>query len=136
MTLEDIITIGIDRNILVYDADAPPGTMTKRLLSLSSAIMRRNSKNRKGKITDIFLSAEGFEDLNSEKNKGYINRFNYHVIDRLGCNSELMDYFKNTCQACLAHNDLEFGIALDLNGSFEIFLNGQLHTEQILLFSY
>ena len=37
-----ILSAGVDRNILVYDADASSGYFSKRLVSLMKTIMRRN----------------------------------------------------------------------------------------------
>lgn len=63
-----ILTAAVDRNIVVFDSDAPVGTFTKRALSLSKIVMARNGggnlSSRDGfKLTDFFMSTEGFEDI-------------------------------------------------------------------------
>ena len=63
-----LLAAGVDRNVMVYDADAAVGQFTKRLISLMKTVMRRNaggnsgSLNR-GKLTDIYLSPEALEDI-------------------------------------------------------------------------
>ena len=65
---QTIISAGVDRNILVHDTDANAGQFTKRLVSLGKLIMRRNgggnsTSNNRGRLTDLFLSPEGMEDI-------------------------------------------------------------------------
>ena len=63
-----LLAAGVDRNVLVYDADAAAGQFTKRQISLMKSVMRRNaggnsaSLNR-GSLTDVYLSPEGLEDI-------------------------------------------------------------------------
>ena len=63
-----ILAAGVDRNILVYDADAAAGQFTKRLVSLMKVVMRRNAGGnsasvKRGQLTDLYLSPEGVEDM-------------------------------------------------------------------------
>lgn len=63
-----ILGAGVDRNILVFDSDAPAGLFTKRLVSLMKVVAKRNgggnsSSIEHGDITDIYMSPEGFEDI-------------------------------------------------------------------------
>ena len=63
-----LLSAGVDRNILVYDADASGGYFSKRLVSLMKLIMRRNgggnsSSVNRGQMTDLFISPEGLEDI-------------------------------------------------------------------------
>lgn len=63
-----ILGAGVDRNILVFDSDAPAGLFTKRLVSLMKVVAKRNgggnsSSADHGDITDIYMSPEGFEDI-------------------------------------------------------------------------
>jgi hypothetical protein len=63
-----LLAAGVDRNVLVYDADAAAGQFTKRLISLMKVIMRRNAGGnsaslRRGKLTDLYVSPEGVEDV-------------------------------------------------------------------------
>jgi len=62
------LAAGVDRNILVYDADAAAGQFTKRLISLLKVVMRRNAGGnsasiKRGTLTDLYLSPEGLEDI-------------------------------------------------------------------------
>ena len=63
-----LLAAGVDRNILVYDADAAIGQFTKRLVSLLKTVMRRNgggnsSSINRGKLTDLYVSPEAIEDI-------------------------------------------------------------------------
>lgn len=62
-----ILAAAVDRNILVYDADAAAGQFTKRLISLCKTVMLRNgggnSVTATGRLTDFFLSPEAIEDV-------------------------------------------------------------------------
>jgi hypothetical protein len=63
-----ILGAGVDRNILVFDSDAPAGLFTKRLVSLLKVVAKRNGGGNSssidhGDITDIYMSPEGFEDI-------------------------------------------------------------------------
>lgn len=63
-----LLAAAADRNILVYDADAAAGQFTKRLISLMKVVMRRNAGGntgsiKRGKLTDIYMSPEGIEDV-------------------------------------------------------------------------
>ena len=62
-----LLAAAVDRNILVYDADAAAGQFTKRLVSLMKTVMRRNgggnSVTAPGRLTDLYLSPEAIEDI-------------------------------------------------------------------------
>jgi len=62
-----ILAAAVDRNILVYDADAAAGQFTKRLISLCKTVMLRNgggnSVTATGRLTDFYLSPEAIEDV-------------------------------------------------------------------------
>ena len=63
-----ILAAGVDRNVLVYDADATAGQFTKRLVSLMQTVMRRNSggnsaSDGRGRLTDLYVSPEALEDV-------------------------------------------------------------------------
>lgn len=63
-----VVAAAIDRNVVVFDAAAPTGFFTKRVVSLMKSLMRRagggnlSSLNPIG-LTDIFLSVEAVEDI-------------------------------------------------------------------------
>ena len=63
-----LLAAGVDRNILVYDADASAGQFTKRVVSLLKSVMRRNAGGKvgslnRGRLTDLWLSPEALEDI-------------------------------------------------------------------------
>jgi len=62
-----VLAAAVDRNILVYDADAAAGQFTKRLISLAKTVMLRNgggnSVTATGRLTDLYLSPEAIEDI-------------------------------------------------------------------------
>lgn len=133
-----IIASAVDRNILVYDADATAGQFTKRLVSLAKLVMRRNgggntsSINRKT-LTDIFMSPEGIEDMRNwgvdqvdevtrreliMASDGGIRRIfsvNLHDLDELGVGQEYQYFYTNTLGAAVQASDTEMCIGLDLN---------------------
>src|SRR5210317_455941 len=116
-----LLAAGVDRNIVVYDADATAGTFTKRLVSLMQTVMRRNaggntgSANR-GRLTDLYVSPEALEDV---RNWGFdqisdatrtaiynaggdgapitsIFGVSLHDLDELGEGQEYQDFFTNS----------------------------------------
>jgi len=131
-----LISAAADRNILVYDADASAGQFTKRLVSLMKTVMRRNgggnstSMNR-GKLTDLYLSPEGVEDIRDWKvdqvdeqtrreiylaSDGSLNRIFgvvLHDLDEFGEGQEYQNFFTSTLSGSLASGDLELVIGLD-----------------------
>ena len=62
-----LLAAAVDRNILVFDADAVAGQFTKRLVSLMKTVMRRNgggtSVTAPGRLSDLYLSPEAIEDI-------------------------------------------------------------------------
>ena len=138
-----LLAAGVDRNIVVYDADAAQGQFTKRLVSLMKTVMRRNgggnstSINR-GKLSDLYLSPEGMEDIRNwgvdqvdevtrreiyTAEDGAINRIfsvNLHDLDELGQGQEYQVFFNHELLGSLASSDSELVVGLDLstNDSF------------------
>lgn len=138
-----VLAAGVDRNIVVYDADAQPGQFTKRLLSLGKTVMRRNgggnsSSTNRGRLTDLYLSPEAMEDIRNwgidqidevtrreiyQAADGTINRIygvNLHDIDELGDGQEYQQYYLNELAGTLPAGDVEIAVGLDLskNDSF------------------
>lgn len=58
MNINQMIEKAVERNIVVYDGDAKSERFTARLFALMSVIGRRNSGNKKTKITNILISSE------------------------------------------------------------------------------
>ena len=138
-----ILSAGVDRNILVYDADASSGYFSKRLVSLMKTIMRRNgggnstSINR-GQMTDLYLSPEGLEDIRNwgvdevdditrreliTREGGLLTRIfqvNLPDLDELGEGQEYQDFFTNGLGGSVQGSDTELVVGLDqsANDSF------------------
>jgi hypothetical protein len=128
-----------DRNTVVFDSAAAPGTFTKRLISLMQQVMRRSyggnstSINR-GRLTDVFLSPESLEDIRNwsfaeidevtrreifTAQDGTLNRIfgiNLHDLDELGYLQQYQNYFLNDLGGTLAAGDQELVLGLDLSG--------------------
>jgi hypothetical protein len=141
-----LLSAGVDRNILVYDADAAAGQFTKRLVSLMKTVMRRNgggntgSLNR-GRLTDVYLSPEALEDIRNwgvdqvdevtrreifqaADGSASLTRvfgINLHDMDELGESQEYQNFFSNELSGSLGPtSDVELVVGLDLqsNDSF------------------
>lgn len=138
-----ILAAGVDRNILVYDADAAAGQFTKRLVSLMKVVMRRNAGGnsasvRRGALTDIYLSPEGVEDMRNwgvdqldevsrreiyvaADGAGAVSRVfnvNVHALDELGENQEYQTYYTDSLSGTLGpSSDVELVVGLDLNAN-------------------
>lgn len=134
-----ILSAAADRNILVYDADATAGQLTKRLVSLMKTIMVRNGGGnsaslRRAKLTDIYCSPEAIEDVrnwgldqvdevtrraiyladdNSELLTKIFGVF-LHPIDELGEGQEYQNYFTGQLGGSLASSDVELVVGLDM----------------------
>ena len=133
-----ILAAGVDRNILVYDADATAGLFSKRLVSLMQTVMRRNSGGNsasvgRGRLTDIYLSPEALEDI---RNWGFdqvddltrreiynapvggapmANVFGVrlHDLDELGEGQQYQSFFVNDLGGAVQGSDLELVVGLD-----------------------
>jgi hypothetical protein len=131
-----LLSAGVDRNILVFDADANAGQFTKRLVSLMKTVMRRNgggnstSQNR-SKLTDLYLSPEAMEDIRNwgidqidEQTRreiwlaedGSVNRIwgvNLHDLDEFGEGQEYQLFYSNELLGGLPSGDVEIVVGLD-----------------------
>jgi len=137
-----ILAAGVDRNILVYDADATAGLFSKRLVSLMQTVMRRNSGGNsasvgRGRLTDMYLSPEALEDIRNwgldqvdevtrreiytaSEGGAPITRIfgvNLHDLDELGEGQEYQNFFDNDLSGDLEANDLELVVGLDQSGN-------------------
>lgn len=136
-----VLAAGVDRNILVYDADAAAGQFTKRLVSLMKVIMRRNSGGNsasmgRGRLTDLFLSPEGVEDMRNwgvdqldetsrreiyvaNDDSGAVSQvFNVNIqaLDELGENQEYQTYYTSDLSGTFGpSSDVELVVGLDLS---------------------
>lgn len=132
-----LLAAAVDRNILVFDADAAGGQFTKRLVSLMKTVMRRNgggnSVTAPGRLTDLYCSPEAIEDIRNwgidqlddvsrreiyvaADNGPAITRVfsvNLHDLFELGDGQEYQTYFTSDLGGSLASNDVELVVGLD-----------------------
>lgn len=132
-----LLAAGVDRNLLVYDDDAPNGTFSKKLVSSMKTVMRRNgggnsSSMNRFKLTDLFTSPECQEDIRNWNidevdevtrrellvgDGGLLVRLyqvNLHDIDELGDDQEYQLYYEQQLGGTLPSGDSEIVIGLDL----------------------
>jgi hypothetical protein len=133
-----LLAAGVDRNILVFDADATSGLFSKRLVSLMKTVMRRNSGGNsasvgRGSLTDLYVSPEALEDVRSwgldqiddtSRREIYtavdggapiarIFGINLHDLDELGEGQEYQNFFTNYLGGAVQSSDLELVVGLD-----------------------
>jgi hypothetical protein len=148
-----ILAAGVDRNILVYDADATAGQFTKRMVSLMQTVMRRNSGGNsasmgRGRLTDLYVSPEALEDVRNwgldqidevtrreiytaSEDGAPITRIfgvNLHDLDELGEDQEYQTFFTGSLSGAVETNDVELVVGLDQssNDSFVMPVKQQL----------
>jgi hypothetical protein len=137
-----LLAAGVDRNILVYDADATAGLFSKRLVSLMQTVMRRNSGGNsasvgRGRLTDMYVSPEALEDVRNwgldqvdevtrreiytaSEGGAPITRIfgvNLHDLDELGEGQEYQNFFVNDLSGSVQGSDLELVVGLDQSTS-------------------
>lgn len=137
-----LLAAGVDRNILVYDADAPAGMFTKRLVSSLQNTMRRNSGGNtgsggRGRLTDLYVSPEALQDVRgwgldqvdeitrreiyiATENGAPITRIfgvNLHDLDELGEGQEYQRFFLTQLGGELEASDKELVVGLDLSST-------------------
>lgn len=139
-----LLTAAADRNLLVYDADAAQGQLTKRLISLLKLVVRRNGGGNSGtpnrrKLTDVATSPEAIEDMRNwgldqiddvtrrdiflagdgSDKLSRVFQVNIHDLDELGVGQEYQTFFTSTLGASIQASDEELVIGADLSqGSF------------------
>ena len=122
-----LLAAGVDRNIVVYDADASAGQFSKRLVSLMKTVMRRNgggnsASNNRGMLTDLYVSPEAMEDIRNwgldqidevtrreiyTAADGTVNRVfgvNLHDRDELGEGQQYQLFYSNVLSGTLPQN--------------------------------
>ena len=138
-----LLAAGVDRNIVVYDADASAGQFSKRLVSLMKTVMRRNgggnsASNNRGMLTDLYVSPEAMEDIRNwgldqidevtrreiyTAADGTVNRVfgvNLHDRDELGEGQQYQLFYSNVLSGTLPQNysgsddKVELVVGLDL----------------------
>ena len=143
---QTLLAAAYGRGIAAYDADAPAGSFTPKLVSLMKTIVRRNgggnstSTNRR-KLTDLYMSPEAFEDMSawglslvSDDIRSSIQRseegavrgmygVNFHDLDELGVGQEYQLYYTGDLSGSLAASDEELVIGLDLTQPDKSFIH-------------
>ncbi len=135
-----LLSAAVDRNILVYDADAQAGQFTKRLVSLMKTVMRRNGGGntasiKRGRLTDMFVSPEAIEDIRNwgvdqvdeitrreifVTADGSLTRIfgvNLHDLDELGEGQEYQNFFTTQLSASLESSDNELVMGFDMSNN-------------------
>lgn len=126
------------RNLAVYDNEATAGLFTKRVVSQLRTAMRRNmggnsSSVNKGKLTDLFVSPECYEDmLNWDLSQvsdeirtkiflggplAQIGDISIHDLDELGEGQEFQQYYVNTLGGTMSGSKLEIVVGLDADNT-------------------
>lgn len=143
-----LLGAAVDRNVLVYDADANVGQLTKRLISLMKTTMARNGGGNtatigRSKLTDVIMSpecVEGIRNWGIDQVDEFTRReiyvagdgsdvlmrvfgVNIHELIEFGEGQEYQNFFNNQLGAALNANtaqDVELILGLDLsqNDSF------------------
>ena len=148
-----LLAAGVDRNVLVYDADATAGQFSKRLVSLMQTVMRRNSGGNsasvgRGRLTDLYVSPEALEDVRNwgldqvdevtrreiytaAEGGAPITRIfgvNLHDLDELGEGQEYQTFFTSQLSGAVQASDTELVVGLDQgsNDSFVMPVKEQL----------
>jgi hypothetical protein len=132
-----LLAAGLDRNIVVYDADTTAGLFSKRLVSLMKTVMRRNgggnsASTNRGMLTDLYVSPEAMEDIRNwnvdqvdeitrreiyTAADGSVNRvfgINLHDLDELGEGQEYQLYYTSALGGSLPGSKVELVVGLDL----------------------
>lgn len=140
-----ILAAGVDRNVLIYDADASAGQFTKRLVSLLKTNHRRlgggNSGSvRRARLSQLYVSPEAIEDVRNwglDQVDDVTRREIYQApddgtsvtrifgvdlvdIDELGENQQYQGFLTNELAASLQGSDVELVVGIDksANDSF------------------
>lgn len=158
-----ILAAGADRGLVVFDANAGQGRLTLRLVSLMQQAMRRHAggnttSNFRGRVTDIYMSVESFEDMRSwtladlpeairtqiftstEGGLSQVFDTRLHELIEFGVGQEYQNYYLNDLGGTLASGDVELVVGLDLqrNDSFvmpitaelEVFEDDNMHRQR------
>ena len=145
-----LLAAAADRNIVVYDADASAGQLTKRFFSLLKVAMIRNGGGNSAsilrrKLTDAFVSPEAVEDVRNwgvdqvdeiTRREFYVNEsattrlfgVNLHPIEEFGEDNEYQNFYTNQIGGTMGASDVEIILGLDLsrNDSFVMPIREQL----------
>lgn len=131
------LAAAVDRNIVVFDADASQGQLTKRLFSLGQSTMKRNgggnsTSMNKFRLTDVYGSVEAKADvfnwgvdivdeqtrrtiyMSPDGTVFNILGINLHELFELGVGQEYQNFFTSELSGSLPSGDEEILIGFDL----------------------
>jgi hypothetical protein len=140
-----VVAAGVDRNILVYDADAAVGQLTKRVVSNMKTAMKRQSGGiniGSGRLTDIYLSPEALEEIrnwgvdqldDTSRREVYtatddassVTRLfgiNMHSLFELGASNQYQNFYTGSLAGTFPGSDTELMVGLDLSGSDSFYM--------------
>ena len=140
-----IVGAGVDRNILVYDADAAIGQLTKRVISNMKTAMKRQSggiNTGAGRLTDVWMSPEALEEIrnwgvdqldDTSRREVYtatdeasaITRLfgiNLHSLFELGASNQYQNFYTGTLSGTFPGSDTELLVGLDLSGNDSFYM--------------
>jgi hypothetical protein len=140
-----VVGAGVDRNILVYDADAAIGQLTKRVISNMKTAMKRQSggiNTGAGRLTDVWMSPEALEEIrnwgvdqldDTSRREVYtatdeasaITRLfgiNLHSLFELGASNQYQNFYTGTLSGTFPGSDTELLVGLDLSGNDSFYM--------------
>lgn len=140
-----VLGAGVDRNILVYDADAAIGQLTKRVISNMKTAMKRQSggiNTGAGRLTDVWMSPEALEEIrnwgvdqldDTSRREVYtatdeasaITRLfgiNLHSLFELGASNQYQNFYTGTLSGTFPGSDTELLVGLDLSGNDSFYM--------------
>jgi len=122
----DLLMAGaIDRNIMVYDADAPVGEMTSRLISLGQVVMRHHSylnQDRDMKSEDVYIPMYNITLKTSPC---------IRVITDVLCETKPSEKLISDCKT-LRDNKIEFHVCPKLREYFDKYGGNQVSSDKYI----
>jgi hypothetical protein len=127
-----LLCAGVDRNIIVFDADSK-GIISDRLLNLTKMVYLRNhptnsnykcdycSSDSIKKLKHIIVSPKGYDSLSLEQRLNYT----FHVTKAMDIGGKYYDYYLNTVGGSLPKDKVNLAIALSEKSFFEMKLEGR-----------
>lgn len=140
-----LLGAAVDRNIVVYDADANSGQFTKRLINILGTAMRRNGGGNSAtpnriRLTDLYISPEAKEDIMNwdlseiseasrqkleffDEDTFVIGNYRFHVMDEFGEGQPFQKLYENELGGSLPTGDKEILVGLSSTGKGRSFVH-------------
>ena len=104
-TIESIFNTGIHLNVLVFDRDANPNNLSKRLVALMKTIFKRDfNENASHLICESDDKASFYTMLNNPLSSKIHKKVDEGYISVFGCKVVLISDFEKFIQSLLAKN--------------------------------